>query len=1094
MSSLAQYSFLPWLRQGLGTRITETDTLGIEPANIGDLALERAELTVSLNIRHTSIVDSSVQETEEQKTVKLIGPGDIIGIRKDAIVRTEPQDGTLNFEAGTLPYIEFYEEDLPWRYTPASPVSGDNHISRLRPWIALVVLQNDEFTLYHDPKGLSCITIKESCVTHVLPPHQETWAWAHVHFNCRLQATTHEALLREIAEKLHKDPDVAVARLLCPRKLQINTAYHGFLIPTFETGRLAGLQEDPQGIPAQQPSWNSSHMPVSDIRPFDFPVYYHWTFQTGEHGDFETLVRLLKATVTRREMGERPMNIAAPGLGLDGVADSTTIGLEGALKPPALDRPQWPGTPGDREFTDKLTHILNISEDVQNEGDAQNNLPPNPYYSQEKMCFYAEKIPDDPIVVPPIYGKWHALIKRLGEQSNPQWVESLNRDPRDRAVAGLGTRIIQEKQEEFMEMAWQQIGAVNDANQKIREAELAQMTSTAIYEKHIHPLDEDTLISITSAAHPSILNSDVSQTIQHQIQTSQIPLAAVSAAFKRIIRPGKKCNKRMNQHGNGASLIHKHVIQNFNLEKTGRQSPLTAAETKKAPEMAITVEAIQGAIQHVINGYTQHPLVRAREAFMRVLIDSQLPEQNLEALKQQLQENISEYTLPEEIREPTIQCINNITKYETMDTITLVSLEKNWFREIFGTGVNGRVRENVVVKEESASVTGYGIKPMTFLEDVEVFQSDFERFRQNVISKLISPESLELPPIASLQSVSESIKAKLHPAFSMQKKLTHSIKVWSREINDFVFLESLRPIMAYPEFSMPVYEHLKNLSQEYILPNIGNIEDNTITLLENNQRFIEALMTGLNHEMARELLWREYPTDQRGSYFRKFWDTKDSLFSEQEELYDIPPLHTWRRDLGNHNTRDKNMLVLLIRGELLQKYPNTIVYAQKAAFDEQGKELPRVLSDTSVLSNFKFPIIRGNLDPNITILGFDLDKVEAKGNHTDNPGWFFVLKERPGQLTFALDDNIDIITSKSHFPDTLATKWNDLSWGHLVDTQDELNSLRHIILLSDSGDIRRIRADVADSSVIWGTNSADMAYILFQTPVLFARHAQELLP
>jgi len=26
--------------------------------------------------------------------------------------------------------------------------------------------------------------------------------------------------------------------------------------------------------------------------------------------------------------------------------------------------------------------------------------------------------------------------------------------------------------------------------------------------------------------------------------------------------------------------------------------------------------------------------------------------------------------------------------------------------------------------------------------------------------------------------------------------------------------------------------------------------------------------------MGRELLWREYPTDQRGSYFRQFWDVK----------------------------------------------------------------------------------------------------------------------------------------------------------------------------------------------------------------------------
>ena len=30
-------------------------------------------------------------------------------------------------------------------------------------------------------------------------------------------------------------------------------------------------------------------------------------------------------------------------------------------------------------------------------------------------------------------------------------------------------------------------------------------------------------------------------------------------------------------------------------------------------------------------------------------------------------------------------------------------------------------------------------------------------------------------------------------------------------------------------------------------------------------------MVGLNHEMMRELLWREYPTDQRGTAFHRFW-------------------------------------------------------------------------------------------------------------------------------------------------------------------------------------------------------------------------------
>jgi hypothetical protein len=102
-------------------------------------------------------------------------------------------------------------------------------------------------------------------------------------------------------------------------------------------------------------------------------------------------------------------------------------------------------------------------------------------------------------------------------------------------------------------------------------------------------------------------------------------------------------------------------------------------------------------------------------------------------------------------------------------------------------------------------------------------------------------------------------------------------------------------------------------------------------------------MGGLNHEFARELLWREYVTDQRGSYFRQFWDVR-SIFTDgapsealRESLRDIAELHRWRRGtvLGEHppnpvpGTREEKV-VLVIRGELLKKYPTAVVYAHHA--------------------------------------------------------------------------------------------------------------------------------------------------------------------
>ncbi|GAA4273765.1 hypothetical protein U6A24_02490 [Aquimarina gracilis] len=85
--------------------------------------------------------------------------------------------------------------------------------------------------------------------------------------------------------------------------------------------------------------------------------------------------------------------------------------------------------------------------------------------------------------------------------------------------------------------------------------------------------------------------------------------------------------------------------------------------------------------------------------------------------------------------------------------------------------------------------------------------------------------------------------------------------------------DELRPVKWYPEFHQPMYHYLKGLSEEYILSGLENIPMNTVGLLQSNRKFVEAFMLGLNHEMASELRWREFPTDMRGSYFRSFWDT-----------------------------------------------------------------------------------------------------------------------------------------------------------------------------------------------------------------------------
>jgi hypothetical protein len=251
--------------------------------------------------------------------------------------------------------------------------------------------------------------------------------------------------------------------------------------------------------------------------------------------------------------------------------------------------------------------------------------------------------------------------------------------------------------------------------------------------------------------------------------------------------------------------------------------------------------------------------------------------------------------------------------------------------------------------------------------------------------------------------------------------------------------------------------------------------------------------------MSRELLWREFPTDQRGSYFRQFWDVSDDISDTDAELkLDITKLHEWEGSLGDHSPRaignaSGSYLVLLIRGELLKKYPNTQVYAQRAAYrlDEEEDPIvdtPRTLADDSDPDNIKTPVFMAELDPDIYLFGFDLDIEDAKGDSTDvnKPGWFFVLRERPGQIRFGLDDWTPI-PGEPEWPESDPTDWNDLSWEHLVSAPEDLESYQVDVT-------HGLSAVAGTPTATWGRNAADMAFILYQNPVMYARHAQEMLP
>src|SRR6202008_2795277 len=143
----------------------------------------------------------------------------------DAVVRTIPRAGVRNFESNYLCGIEFYEEDLPWRYTPAVPAAN-----KLYPWLWLVVLRDNEFVRRVATEiSLPAIEIGSEGMQKAFPDPGTTWAWAHTHLNGKVEGATPEAAAKWVDALLNSNPNLGCSRLLCPRRLQPSTHYTAFL-------------------------------------------------------------------------------------------------------------------------------------------------------------------------------------------------------------------------------------------------------------------------------------------------------------------------------------------------------------------------------------------------------------------------------------------------------------------------------------------------------------------------------------------------------------------------------------------------------------------------------------------------------------------------------------------------------------------------------------------------------------------------------------------------------------------------------------------------------------------------------------------------
>lgn len=931
--NLGQYTFASYARRGVANSIAPDGAT---------LVRARIPLNVTLN------AEAITQDVE------LIGPADVANVTQNAIVRTAPLDRSFDFEWNMLPYVEFYDEDFLWRYTPDAPVAD-----KLRPWLALVVVKAEEFSEIKRPNGaLSAVRLQ----TSALPPATEWHLWAHLHTGeqarVKVAATDSQPLdhqplseavladvLKQIGENYPKDPDGFTCRLLSPRRLSPRTLYHAFLIPFFETGRLAGLGEDFSKTPARQAAWTDENRSTT----LDFPVYHRWTFATSE-ASFEDLISKLKSASANPNVGVREMDTSQPGYVK--AAGAAPVGktvppvmrLEGALRTPATESTDYAADGSSDEFQTDIAALLRLYD--------QTPASPIAEHSPAKMD-------GDPILTVPLYGRSYTNPNASPTPLDGQnWYSAVNFDPRNRVAAGVGTRVVQKDQEELMKSAWLQLQTLRKARNNFAAVGIIiDRMATRFRDETLMSKVDFISMSRNLLARVKALNTNPGTapiTVFKKLKVSATPDALINSATRRIMRPG------------GAAA---------------RRFRLTTSVTAATDSKAIS---------------------------------------NLKVLNDQLTNNNN--AVLEDLRLRKINIANVASGVLTGN--------------IFGT-------------------IGTAAQ-----------QTPFDKAYRHFIKRAaVAPTAIggAFNFVQAAQAVFTSVASA--PAQLMKARV-------KMPADQTAFAD--RPpaeLLGQPFFNEPMYEPLWRLDKEWFLPNLHLIENNTVTLLETNVHFINSYMLGLNDEMGREMLWREFPADLSATFFRRFWANDDDDDSHIAPFgFDIEPIKNWlgTRAAPRQSTGQNARLVLTVRGDLLRKFPNTVIFLANLKRDAAGKLAIEP-------NSFRFPLFRADLPPDLQFVGFDLT-VKQTLETVNGGSWYFVLMEPVGEPRFGLDAAYRPAVRDAYHR-------NDLAWEHIDGGGDFLTANQ-----------KPTAPKMPDAEKnLWGKNAAAMAAMLFQQPFAQFIKAADLL-
>ncbi|MEU5948765.1 hypothetical protein ABZ793_24840 [Micromonospora sp. NPDC047465] len=687
-----------------------------------------------------------------------------------------------------------------------------------------------------------------------------------------------------------------IARLLSGRPLAPGTDYVAALVPAYD--------------PAGQPRWTGTG-------PATVPCYDTWRFRTATPaGSFEDLAAALRPGAAEPETGRAPLDYPR-------VPTAGDLAVRGALAPLGGTDATLPG-----EVHDDLDALRTPARDDRGR----------------------------PIVGLPRYGEaW-----RAGAPEETTWSGSLNTDPRDRGVAGLGLELGIRLQEELAAEARAHQGALAEARQRIRDLVLGLHAAGGLWRRRT-PADAYERLWLLGPALGRVVTPDGTVAALATAADRPLPAGLFSGAARRILRAGPA----------RTALTAAGAVPAGEVLKAANRCPRPprpSADGLPLDDLGIDLDDLEERRRRAAE--TGEVDLHAAAGRAKELAEAAHPK--LRDLAHAVAERLARAAHAGSPA-PWAEALALLAAAATVDDRAERELER----------LAAALQE---LLERWPKPAGEDDLPA-------------------LLDGLAEPEPVEPPcrPV-DLDALAAGVAAAFDPT---GPGAAARVRVLST-IDGLDPAQPLAPPEVCVGLGRPVWADLRDAFDEWLLPGVGALPENSVIAVETNPRFVDALLTGLNTQLLGELRWRNIPVATGCTPLRVFWSRADTGTGARVD--DITGIGNWPDDSGlgtpahrpaGASGRD---LVVVIKGRLFLRYPATVVYlvtAEHAGTVDFGQDPPA--GAVRVLPSFQ-----GRIGTDVTFFGFQgFDPADVLRH-------WLVFEEPPAGYRFAND------ASTSPVPETWA--------------------------------------------------------------------------